>query len=49
MFANPAFKALHTKIARYVTPYDVATNHSHNDLPRLQPGWPPPRASTSSR
>jgi hypothetical protein len=36
MFANPAFKALHTKIARYVTPYDVATNHSHNDLPRLK-------------
>jgi hypothetical protein len=36
MFANPAFKALHTRIARYVTPYDVATNHSHNDLPRLK-------------
>ena len=36
MFANPAFKALHTKIARYVTPYDVATNHSRNDLPRLK-------------
>jgi hypothetical protein len=36
MFANPAFKALHTKIARYVTPYDVASNHSHNDLPRLK-------------
>jgi hypothetical protein len=36
MFSNAAFKALHTKIARYVTPYDVATNHSHNDLPRLK-------------
>ena len=36
MFTNPAFTALHTKIARYVTPYDVATNHSHNDLPRLR-------------
>ena len=24
MFSNPAFKALHTRIARYVTPYDVA-------------------------
>ena len=36
MFANPAFKALHTRIARYVTPYDVATNHSRNDLPRLK-------------
>ena len=36
MFANPAFKALHTRIARYVTPYDVAGNHSHNDLPRLK-------------
>jgi hypothetical protein len=36
MFANPAFKVLHTKIARYVTPYDVASNHSHNDLPRLK-------------
>jgi hypothetical protein len=36
MFSNPAFVALHTKIARYVTPYDVATNHSHNDLPRLK-------------
>jgi polysaccharide biosynthesis protein PslG len=36
MFANPAFKALHTRIARYVTPYDVASNHSHNDLPRLK-------------
>ena len=36
MFGNPAFLALHTHIARYVTPYDVVTNHSHNDLPRLQ-------------
>jgi hypothetical protein len=36
MFANPAFKALRTKIARYVTPYDVVTNHSRNDLPRLK-------------
>jgi hypothetical protein len=36
MFASPEFKALHTTIARYVTPYDVATNHSHNDLPRLK-------------
>jgi len=36
MFSNSAFKALHTRIARYVTPYDVATNHSHNDLPRLK-------------
>ena len=36
MFASPAFKALHTRIARYVTPYDVASNHSHNDLPRLK-------------
>ncbi|HVC84913.1 MAG TPA: hypothetical protein VNC12_06640 [Solirubrobacteraceae bacterium] len=36
MFSNSAFRALHTKIARYVTPYDVATNHSHNDLPRLK-------------
>src|SRR5579871_134802 len=36
MFASPAFKALHTRIARYVTPYDVTTNHSHNDLPRLK-------------
>jgi len=36
MFGNPAYQALHTKIARYVTPYDVATNHSPNDLPRLK-------------
>jgi hypothetical protein len=36
MFNSSAFKALHTKIARYVTPYDVASNHSHNDLPRLK-------------
>jgi hypothetical protein len=36
MFTNPAFVALRTKIARYVTPYDVAGNHSHNDLPRLK-------------
>jgi hypothetical protein len=36
MFSNPAFKALHTKIARYVTPYDVMTDHSPNDLPRLR-------------
>ncbi len=36
MFHNPAFVALHTKIARYVAPYDVASNRSHNDLPRLR-------------
>ena len=36
MFTNPAFVALHTRIARYVTPYDVAGNHSRNDLPRLK-------------
>ncbi len=36
MFASPAFVKLHTRIARYVTPYDVATNHSRNDLPRLK-------------
>ena len=35
-FGNPAFLALHTHIARYVTPYDVVTNHSQNDLPRLK-------------
>jgi len=35
-FGRPAFKALRTTISRYVTPYDVATNHSHNDLPRLR-------------
>lgn len=36
MFSNPAFKALHTRIARYVTPYDVMSNRSRNDLPRLR-------------
>ena len=36
MFPNPAFKALHTRIARYVTPYDVVTSHKPNDLPRLK-------------
>jgi len=36
MFTNPAFVALHTTIARYVTPYDVVTNRHHNDLPRLR-------------
>jgi hypothetical protein len=36
MFRSPDYTALHTKISRYVTPYDVATNHSHNDLPRLR-------------
>jgi hypothetical protein len=36
MFHNPAFVALHTHIARYVTPYDVASNRSRNDLPRLK-------------
>jgi hypothetical protein len=36
LFHNPAFVALHTKISRYVTPYDVASNHSQNDLPRLK-------------
>jgi len=36
MFSNPAFKALHTRIARYVTPYDVMSNHRRNDLPRLR-------------
>ena len=35
-FGNPAFLALPTHIARYVTPYDVVTNHSQNDLPRLR-------------
>jgi hypothetical protein len=35
-FGVPAFKALRTRISRYVTPYDVATNHSQNDLPRLR-------------
>jgi hypothetical protein len=35
-FGNPAFLSLRTRIARYVTPYDVATNNSHNDLPRLR-------------
>ena len=35
-FGRPAFKALRTTISRYVTPYDVATNRSHNDLPRLR-------------
>jgi hypothetical protein len=36
MFHNPAFVALHLHIARYVTPYDVASNRSANDLPRLK-------------
>ena len=36
MFSNGAYKALHTRIARYVTPYDVMSNHSANDLPRLR-------------
>ena len=36
MFGKPTFLALHTTIARYVTPYDVASNHSQNDLPRLR-------------
>jgi hypothetical protein len=36
MFGNPAFKALRTHISRYVTPYDVASNKHHNDLPRLR-------------
>jgi len=36
MFSNGAFKALDTKIGRYVTPYDVMSNHSANDLPRLR-------------
>ena len=36
MFASPQFRALHTRIARYVTPYDVVTNRHHNDLPRLK-------------
>ncbi len=36
MFGSPAFLALHTTIARYVTPYDVVTNHSPDDLPRLK-------------
>ncbi len=35
-FGNPAFLALHTRIARYVTPYDVVTSHRPNDLPRLR-------------
>jgi hypothetical protein len=36
MFANRAFAALRTKISRYVAPYDVASNRSRNDLPRLK-------------
>lgn len=36
MFASPAYKALHTRIARYITPYDVADDHTHNGLPRLR-------------
>jgi hypothetical protein len=36
MFSNGAYKALDTKIARYVTPYDVMSDHSANDLPRLR-------------
>jgi hypothetical protein len=36
MFTNGAFTALRTKISRYVAPYDVASNRSHNDLPRLK-------------
>jgi hypothetical protein len=36
MFSNGAFKALHTRIARYVTPYDVMSDRSANDLPRLR-------------
>ena len=36
MFSNGAYTALHTSIARYVTPYDVMRNHSRNDLPRLR-------------
>jgi hypothetical protein len=36
MFSNPDFKVLHTRIARYVTPYDVMTNHHFNDMPRLR-------------
>ena len=35
-FGNKAFLALHMKIARYVTPYDVVTNNRQNDLPRLR-------------
>ena len=36
MFSNGAYTALHTGIARYVTPYDVMSNHRRNDLPRLR-------------
>ena len=36
MFHNPAYVALHVHIARYVTPYDVASNRHANDLPRLK-------------
>jgi len=36
MFSSGAFKALDTKIARYVTPYDVMSSHRANDLPRLR-------------
>ncbi|HEX4035706.1 MAG TPA: hypothetical protein VHX66_14780 [Solirubrobacteraceae bacterium] len=36
MFSNGAYRALDTRIARYVTPYDVMSNHKHNDLPRLR-------------
>jgi len=36
MFASGAYRALHTRISRYVTPYDVASDNHHNDLPRLR-------------
>jgi hypothetical protein len=36
MFHNRAYVALHLHIARYVAPYDVASNRSANDLPRLK-------------
>jgi hypothetical protein len=36
MFHNTAYVALHAHIARYVTPYDVMSNRSRNDLPRLK-------------
>jgi hypothetical protein len=36
MFSNPAFVALRTRIARYVTPYDVMGDHSTGGLPRLR-------------
>jgi hypothetical protein len=36
MFSNSDFKALHTKIARYVTPYDVMVHQNVDALGRLR-------------